>query len=54
MAEEGEEGGDGEGFITLGNDPEVYGVPVEPEAEEGGNGIDRYHEEDADDAGEDC
>lgn len=50
MAEEGKEGGNSEGFVAFGYDFEVDRVPVKPEPEEGGSGIDRDHEEDADDA----
>lgn len=50
VAEEGEEGGDGEGLVAVGDDGVVDGVVVEPEGEEAGRGVDGDHEEDADDA----
>ena len=52
MAEEREEGGDRKSFVAIGYDLEVDRMPVEPEGEEGGNCIYRYHEEDADDTAE--
>lgn len=52
VAEEGEEGGDGKGFVAAGDYLEVDCVPVEPEGEEGGDGVDGDHEQDSDYAGE--
>lgn len=49
MAEEGEEGGYRKSFVAFGYDLEVYGVPVKPEAEEGGGGVDGDHKKDSDD-----
>ena len=48
MAEQGEERCYRKGFVAFGNNLEVYGVPVEPEGEEGGGCVDGYHEEDSD------
>ena len=49
MAKESKEGGNCERFVAIGYDFEIDCMPVEPEREEGGNGINRYHEQDADD-----
>ena len=50
MAEQRKEGGDRKRFVAVGERLEVYGMPVEPEGEEGGGGVDRDHEEDPNDA----
>ncbi len=50
VAEQGEEGRDGEGLVAVADDLEVDGVPVEAEGQERGGGVDGDHEEDADDA----
>jgi hypothetical protein len=46
VAEESEERGNSESFVAFRDDLEVYGMPVKPEAEERGGGIDRDHKKD--------
>lgn len=50
MAQQRKEGGNRKGFVAFGHDLEVYRVPVVPEGQERGHGVDGYHEEDSDDA----
>lgn len=50
MAQEGEEGGDTEGFVAVAEDLEIDGVVVEVDAEPRDEGVDGDHEQDADDA----
>lgn len=50
VTHEGEEGRNGKGLVAIGNDLEVDGVPVPLDLEEGGDGIDGDHEENANDA----
>jgi len=52
VAEEGEEGGDGEGLVAVGDDGEVDGVGVEVEGQEAGDGVDGDHEDDPYDTAE--
>ena len=52
MTQQRKERGDGEGFVTVGDDLEVYSMPIVPEREERGGGINRYHEQDSYDANE--
>lgn len=49
VTHEGEEGGDTEGFVTVTEDLEVDGIVVEENAEPGDEGIDGYHEQNAND-----
>ena len=49
MTEECEEGGNRKGFVAIGYDFEVDRMPVKPEGKEGGDCVNRYHKEDADD-----
>ena len=50
MAEEREEGGYRKGLVAVGYDFEVDRMPVEPERKEGGDCVNGYHKEYADDA----
>jgi hypothetical protein len=50
IADEGEEGGDGEGFVAVAQDFEVDGVAVVEVGEEGDGGVDGDHEQNADNA----
>lgn len=50
MTHEGKEGRNGEGLVGLTDDLVVYGMPVEPEGEEGGCRVYGYHEENSNDA----
>lgn len=52
VAEEGEEGGNGQGLVAVGDDLEVDGVPVPLDLAKRRDGVDGHHEEQADDAGE--
>lgn len=49
VTHEGEEGGDTEGFVTVTEDLEVDGIVVEENTEPGDEGIDGYHEQNAND-----
>lgn len=49
MTQQGEEGRDGEGFIAVADDLEVYGVPVEAQRQERRRGVYGHHEQDPDD-----
>lgn len=51
-AEEGKEGGDRKGFVTVAYYLKIDRVPVEAEGQERGGSVDRNHEENADDAGD--
>lgn len=53
MAKQGKEGGNCEGFVAFAEDFEIDGFAVVEKAQERGNGINRDHEEDSDDAGQD-
>jgi hypothetical protein len=48
-AKQAEEGGNGEGFVTISNDFEVDAVVVVVVRKEGNGSIDRDHEEDSND-----
>lgn len=50
MAHEGEEGGDGKGFVTVAEDLEVDPVLVEGDAQPCHKRVDGDHEQDSDDA----
>lgn len=47
VAEEREERGNGECFVAVGYDLEIDRMPVVPEGEERGRGINWYHEQDS-------
>ena len=50
VAEQVEEGGDGDGLVAVAQNLKVDAVPVVEVGEEGDDGVDGHHEEDADDS----
>ncbi len=50
MAQQGEERGNGERFVTFVHHLKVYSMPIVNESEERGDRVDGDHKEDSDDA----
>lgn len=54
MTKQRKETGDGERLVAVSEDSIVYGVLVEVEGQKGHGGVDRDHEENADDTAKDA